>query len=216
ERALAITLQQTLKKEYIVLYDLLLEQNGSHFQIDCLIISEAQLYLLEVKYLYGDYYFQDNDLYAVKTRKRIKNPFYQNQRCEDLLRDFLLQHQLHYQINSYILFNHPTFTLYQAPLQKNMILPTQVERFVEMLNRQIVRTTSNEQQLQQTIYREHIDENPFEKIPSYDYEGLKKGILCIKCSAWMERASKYHLQCLSCGQREFIDSAVLRSVVEFN
>src|SRR5699024_6134957 len=144
------------------------------FQIDGLIIQEAQIYLLEMKYFQGDYYYQDDNLYAIKSRKRMKNPFYQNQRCEDLLRDFLLQHKLHYNINSYIIFNHPSFMLYQAPIQSNIIFPTQIDIGLDW-------GTQKEKVLTQTIYREHIEKNPFEKLPSYHFEGLKKGIFCLKC-----------------------------------
>src|SRR5699024_11138599 len=170
-----------LRKEYIVLYGILLEQNGSHFQIVCLIICEAQLYLIEIKHFHGDYYFQDNDLYAVKSRKRMKNPFYQNQRSEDLLHDFLLKHELTYNIHSYVVFNHPSFTLYHAPIQSNMILPTQIHRFIKKLNRQAIRTTEKEKLLVKTIFQEHIEHNPFEKLPVYHYENLKKDIFCLKC-----------------------------------
>src|SRR5699024_2332506 len=163
-----------LRKEYIVLYGILLEQNGSHFQIVCLIICEAQLYLIEIKHFHGDYYFQDNDLYAVKSRKRMKNPFYQNQRCEDLLRDFLLKHELSYHIHSYIVFNHPAFTLYHAPIQSNMILPTQIHRFVKKLNRQAVRITHREKLLAQTFYREHIEKIPLKNYPCIIMKSSKK------------------------------------------
>src|SRR5699024_1861387 len=195
ERAFALRLEKSLRKEYVVLYDVLLEQKNSHFQMDCLLICEEQIYLIELKYLEGNYYFHDNDFYTVNSRKRIKNPFYQIQRSEDLLRSFLHKHKLPYNIHSYVVFNHPSFTLYQAPIQTNMILPTQIEKFLQKLNNQPVRTTSKEELLVETFYREHIEKNPFERLPAYPYEKLNKGIFCLNCQEQLNREGRYHVRC---------------------
>src|SRR5699024_1513219 len=181
ERAFAHLLQRSLRKEYIVLYDVSFENSSGNFQMDCLIICEAQIYLLEIKHFRGDYYFQDNNLYQLKTRKRIKNPFYQLQRCEDLLLETLQKYNLHYTVYSHVIFNHPTFTLYQAPIQLSMILPTQIERFVQKLNRQAVRSTSSEKSLVERLYRGHQEHCRFERLPDYHDKNLRKGILCLKC-----------------------------------
>src|SRR5699024_9976668 len=163
----ATLLEQKLQKAYIVLHDILLEQGNSHFQMDCLIIHDSAIYLLDIKNFQGDYVYKDNQLYNLHSKKKIKNPFHQIQRCEDLFREFLYTHKLSYTIHSHIIFNHPSFTLYQAPVLPNMILPTQIERFIQKLNDQSVYQTSKEGQLVETIYCEHIANNFFDNIPSY-------------------------------------------------
>src|SRR5699024_7950614 len=98
----------------------------------------------------------------------------------------------------------------------NIIFPTQIDRFIQKLNGQAVRITQKEKVLTQTIYREHIEKNPFEKLPSYHFEGLKKGIFCLKCNRSMKQSGKNLIQCLAHSHHELVDSAVLRSVLEFS
>lgn len=217
ESEFASVVEQSLQKEYTVLYDIFLKQQNSHFQIDSLIFQEKQLYLLEIKYFHGDYYFQNNHIYHVHSKKRIKNPFDQLQRSELLLRDFLQKHKLPYNIQSYVIFNNPTFTLYQAPIQLNMVLPTQVDRFISKLNKQFsINKPPFQSPLLDIIYSEHIQKNHFEHSPEYHYNDLKKGVFCISCEGIMKLASKYTVTCQKCFKQESIDSAILRTIVEFS
>lgn len=216
EREFSAVVQQTLRSDYFVLYDIFLNNSGNHYQLDCLIICERQIYLLEIKYYQGDYYFKNNDLYRLRSKQRIKNPFYQLQRSEDLLRDLLQKYNLEYTINAYVVFNHPSFTLYHALVQTNMILPTQISRFLQKLNRQPIHITEKEDLLVDMFYRQHIKENHFERLPEYNFTGMKKGIFCLVCRARLLYIKMGTVQCDSCLAEESIDSAVLRSVVEFN
>src|SRR5699024_11004597 len=79
-----------------------------------------------------------------------------------------------------------------------------------------VRTTSKEELLVETFYREHIEKNPFERLPAYPYEKLNKGIFCLNCQEQLNREGRYHVRCTKCSYREWIDSAILRNIVEFN
>lgn len=49
--------QTELQCEPIVLYDLLLEINGSECQIDCLLIFQNELILIEIKNYQGDFFY---------------------------------------------------------------------------------------------------------------------------------------------------------------
>lgn len=211
-------LKEELRQDYIVLYDVLLEKANSYFQIDCMIICEEEIHLLDIKNFHDDYYFQGKDFYRVKTGKRAKNPLHQLQRCEDLLRDFLIRSHFNYTIKSYIVFIHPEFTLYQAPLQLNIILPTQVRRFIRKLNQAPVRITQKEQELAQMLRQEHIQENHYEKLPVYDLKELKKGLICLRlhCDGLMKINGRGKLKCEKCDTKESVESSVLRTVIEFS
>ncbi|MBP2076595.1 nuclease-related domain-containing protein [Oceanobacillus polygoni] len=106
-----------LKCECFILNDLLLETNNTSFQIDCLIITGDKFYIYEVKNYEGDYHYQSDKLFK-KPRLEIINPLHQLSRSESLLRQLLLTLGFIPQIDASVVFINPSFTLYQAPLDK--------------------------------------------------------------------------------------------------
>src|SRR5699024_4031090 len=50
----------------------------------------------------------------------------------------------------------------------------------------------------------------------YEYNQLKKGIVCENCDGFMRMASTRSLLCSKCGTLELAESVVIRSVSEFN
>jgi hypothetical protein len=100
-----------LTENWLVLHGLLLEFDGSQFQIDTLIITNEKIYLLDIKYYEGDYYLE-GDKWFTKTISDIKSPLHQLSRCEILLRKLLLSLGYNYPIESYLFFNNPEFHLY--------------------------------------------------------------------------------------------------------
>lgn len=119
-------LEKTLTKPPLLLYDLSLQQNNSKFQIDCLPIFNYKILLLEIKNFEGNFYFHNDNWYVVETRKEIRSPLMQLKRSELLLKELLqkLDHKI--QVESYVIFVNQEFTLYQAPINSSIILPTQV------------------------------------------------------------------------------------------
>lgn len=216
EKAFANLLEANLSRNTSVLYDVLLKYQNTHFQMDALFIQAEKIYLFEIKHFYGDYLYQDQDFYKLKPKRKVKNPFHQLQRTEDSLRDFLQAHQLNCTIHSYVVFNHPAFTLYQAPISPNMILPTQQQRFIQTIQEHIPRLSYQTEKIQNLIQENHLIDNPFEYKPTYSFDQLKRGVLCLACGKNMKCKHQYKMCCISCSSNESIDSAVLRHIMEYS
>lgn len=127
-------LTENLSEERYIIDDLLLQVNNSYFQIDKVIISGGLIHLLDVKYNEGDYYLESDKFYSVTSGREFKNPVIQLKRSETLFRQLLQNLKLNYLVQASVVFNNPEFTLYQAPMDQPLILPTQINRFLKELN----------------------------------------------------------------------------------
>lgn len=200
-----------LTDEWLILNDLLLEYNGSKFQIDTLIIAYEKIYLLDVKYFEGDYSIKDNKWYNPADVLQ-KNPLHQLERCETLLKKLLHNLGYDFPIESYLIFNNLEFHLYTTSINPAIIFPTQLNRFLKKLNTRPVKLYKKHFQLAEQINARHIVESPYSRLPSYTYESLKKGILCLNCKTFFSDES---LVCKKCGCIEDGEAAILMSIKEY-
>jgi hypothetical protein len=60
----------------------------------------------------------------------------------------------------------------------------------------------------------HQIESHYDKLPTYDYAQLKKGIICAACNSLKITFGEKNVVCDDCGHQELIDHTVLRSVKE--
>src|SRR5699024_4258001 len=60
-----------------------------------------------------------------------------------------------------------------------------------------------------------LPHSPYEKLPEYEYGALRKGVLCHHCRGKMVRQSR-RFNCTNCNYSEFIDSGILRNIIEFH
>lgn len=136
-------------------------------------------------------------------------------RSETLLRQLLESYGLRFPIKSTIVFVNPQFTLYQAPMDKPFILPTQIERFINQLSAKPSLITNKHRGVADKLMSLHLKESPYMQVPKYEYHQLKKGISCGACNSFMVTVECRSCVCMGCGHRESVTSAVLRSVMEF-
>ena len=61
----------------------------------------------------------------------------------------------------------------------------------------------------------HIDDFPFKKLPSYKYNQLRKGIICLTCNSFSVAVEGLKCICLDCKYEELVADAVMRSTREF-
>ncbi|HAF0292697.1 TPA: NERD domain-containing protein, partial [Salmonella enterica subsp. enterica serovar Typhimurium var. 5-] len=78
-----------LEPEHLILNDLLLEVNGSLFQVDSLVIFQDMIYLIDVKNHEGDYYYDSSGKLWTIFGKEVKDPLLQLKRSESLMRQLL-------------------------------------------------------------------------------------------------------------------------------
>ncbi|QOR66273.1 NERD domain-containing protein [Cytobacillus suaedae] len=207
-------LTEGLSCECLILNDLLLKSNNTMFQIDSLIITSETVYIFEVKNYEGDYYSESDRIYK-QNKSEITNPLNQLIRSESLLRQ--LFHTLGYKssIDASIVFINPEFTLYQAPQDKPFILPTQISRFMRKLNSIPSKIATQHKIVADKLISLHIKESPYTQLPSYDFDQLRKGIICMLCNTLSVSVKGQKCVCLECGYEELVEDAVMRSVEEF-
>ncbi|WP_213368698.1 nuclease-related domain-containing protein [Mesobacillus boroniphilus] len=207
-------LQRIVIQSYI-LNDLLFEHNHSHFQIDSLMISQYLTYLFEVKNFEGEYYF-DGDTFKKINGNEVKNPLLQLERNVSLLRQFFISIGFKTPIEAYLVFVNPDFTLYQAPLNSRIILPTNLNRFIHQMNNQKSTLNIQHSRLSEKLLSSHLTKSPFTKILPYEYAQLRKGVFCHSCGTVMEEYHGREIICKSCAVKENTKNAMLSCVKEFN
>lgn len=216
ERKFHQILRELLSSHCIVLFDLLLESNGTTFQIDCLLIFYDTVFLIEIKNFEGDFYINGDNWYAVATKNEIRNPLLQLERSEFLLRHFLQKHKYNFVVKPYVVFVNNAFTLYGALIKLPIVFPTQLYRFIRTLNNTNSRVTYQHKRLANHFIRHHMKDSPFERLPEYKLHQLRKGISCNHCRSFVKLARFKIVTCQNCGYKESLSSAIMRSVVEFS
>lgn len=206
-----------LPDDRLILCDLLLEHQQTFFQIDALVISEKTIFMFEVKNYEGDFYVND-DIWCSVSGNEIKNPLHQLKRNESLLRRFLQHLDYNFPIQSYLVFINTEFTLYQAPLHLPIVFPSQLKRFMSSLNTTSSKLSKRHFNLAEQIVEKHISNSPYSRMIDceYDFQTLKKGIICKKCNHFISEQKGHHFICTVCHTQENIRTAILRNVEEYS
>jgi hypothetical protein len=206
-------LTEKLLNDCLILNDLLLEINGTKFQIDTLIIFQDTIYLIDVKFFDGEYLY-DGENFQTTFRKIIKDPLNQLDRSKSLFLQLLQHLGFNLKIDAYVVFNNPDFTLYHAPQNKPIILPTQLNRFMKKLEKKSSKLNNSHKKLAEKLVSLNIVQTPDNHLPPYKYEQVKKGITCKSCKSFSVFTKGRKVGCGVCGHEELITTAVLRNVQE--
>jgi hypothetical protein len=206
-------LTEQLTNDCLILNDLLLEINDTRFQVDTLIIYQDLIYLIDIKYFEGDYLY-DGENFKTTFKKIVKDPLNQLDRSKSLLLQLLQHLRFNMNVEAYVVFNHPDFTLYQAPQNKPIILPTQLNRFMKKLEKKPSNLTNSHKKLAEKLVSLNIAQMPDKYLPSYSYEEVLKGITCANCHSFSVFNGKRKVVCSSCGHEELLTKAVIRNVDE--
>ncbi|RXJ03037.1 NERD domain-containing protein [Anaerobacillus alkaliphilus] len=200
----------------LILNDLLLEINNSLFQLDKVLIAPEKVYIYEVKNFEGDYYFE-SDRWFTLGKTEIKDPLLQLKRSDSSLRRLLKQIGFNCTIDSHLIFVNPEFHLYNSPIHQPIIYPTQINRHIyDFKLNSSLKLNNNHFKLAEKLLDLHISKNPYSLVPKYQYDDIKKGIVCPTCGSFYSGMKEAHLlSCGKCGFKETVESGVLRSVGEF-
>lgn len=207
------SLTEKLGCECLILNGLLLEFNNTRFQIDSLIISQATIYMNEVKNFEGDFYYENGRFYSANGTER-KDPLLQLKRSSSLLRQLLQNLGLYLPIEPWIVHINPEFTLYQAPRNEPIILPTKVNSYLRKLDSTPSRLNGKHAKLADKLISLHIEESPYSRLPPYHYDQLQKGNMCEVCNSFSIFIHGKKCVCGDCGHEELVEAAVLRCVAE--
>ncbi|QQK77956.1 NERD domain-containing protein [Salicibibacter cibarius] len=204
---------EDLSIDCLVINDVLLEQNRNLFQIDTLVIFQEKISVLDAKHNDGDFYI-DGDKWKASSGTEIQDPLLQRKRSMTLLRKLLQSHRINIPIESFLVFTHPEFYLYNDSPQLPAVFPTQMPRFLKKMNSQTSRLGQKHEKIAEQLLALHKDENPRTRLPEYDYDGLKKGVVCSGCHSFMQYRRKTWF-CSGCGMAEDNETVVMRSVAEY-
>ncbi len=207
------SLTEKLQCQSFILNDLFIETGGAKFQIDSLMISQEPIYVFEVKNYEGDYFYENGRFYTM-ANKEINNPLQQLERSESLLRQLLQNLGYRIPIEAYVVFINPSFHLFQSPLNKPIIYPNQLPKFMNKLNSSPSILNKRHKSLADKLVSVHQIETNINKLPTYDYGSLRKGSTCAVCHSFEVTIVDKHLVCKVCGHQEMIDTAILRAVEE--
>jgi hypothetical protein len=207
-------LTNDLKSDNLMIRDLLLKTNNSLFQVDTTMIFQKTIYLLDVKNYEGEYCFKTDGYFKINDQYPKKDPLAQLKRAEVLFRQFIQKLRFNLSIEAYLIFINPEFTLYQPAPNSQIILPSQVNKFVSKLNNMTSKLTTAHAQLGDKLIASHISESPYSQVPHYTYEALRKGHKCPACHSFSIFIGRTKITCNDCGHVETIEAAVLRSVEE--
>lgn len=204
---------ELLHRKCWIINGLWLKSGDSTFQIDKILIFLKKIYLIDIKNFEGDYHY-DSEGHFKKADKFLKDPLNQLQRAEDLFRQLLQQYGFHFDIQSYLVYINPEFTLYNAPQNEFVIHPTQVNRFLKKLNNEYSKLNNAQEKLADLLVSLDLVDSPYASYPPYSFEELRKGIMSYSCHKLSTSVKGEKVVCDDCGAEQALDAAVLQSVRE--
>ncbi|RIW30179.1 NERD domain-containing protein [Bacillus salacetis] len=203
-----------LEPKMVFLNDLLLDHQGSTFQIDSCALGSNTIFNFEVKNFEGDYRIKD-DKWLDPSGEEIKNPLLQIQRADSLIRQKTRQSGFKHRVESFLIFINPGFYLYNPPPDTSIIYFPQLSRFLEkILNRSMI-VRKEDQRLAEKLLSMDIEEDPYRRLPPYQFENLRKGIICLHCRSFFQSVTGRWLICSYCKKKETTAAAILRTTEEF-
>lgn len=211
-------LASKLSGDWLIINDVLLQYNGSKFQVDSILLSQFKLFNFEIKYFEGDYYIDGKRFYTFNGQE-INSPLLQLEKNESILRQ-IIQNSImpNLKIISYLVFIHPEFTLYQTPKgATQIILPTKLNRLMKKLATEPTRSTQKHVKFSENLLQLQTSVDPWEYVPKYHFDTLKKGIFCTHCkerTSMMQQYSRSFFICKTCNILEKVDDVILRYVEE--
>ncbi|MFS0822490.1 nuclease-related domain-containing protein [Bacillus sp. 1P02SD] len=208
-------LEMDLYQNCLIINDLYIETNNTHYQIDSALIFQNKIHIFEIKNFEGDYVINGDRWQSLSSGKEIKNPLLQLSRSLSLFRQLLQQLGSNLTVEGHLVFMNPEFYLYQVPPNLPIIFPSQLKRFICSMNAQPSRLVERHHTLAKNLLSQHIKKSPYSIVPAYNFDEFSKGILCSVCwSGFMVSGSQHKLICKKCGNVEDMETAILRSVKE--
>lgn len=204
-----------LTNDCLVMNDLLLISGGNSFQIDSLVMTTDALHIYEIKNYKGNYQFSAGQLLTL-TGQEIVSPVTQISRSKTLMKDMIKEFGSGLTVKSFIVFVHPTFSLYLAKPTDPFILPNQIEKHLNELNQHNISLTKKQRLAAEKIVREHKTEVPYQKyLPDYDLKNLKQSLFCPKCSGAALKITKSYAKCSDCSYSMATYDLIVGHIMDF-
>lgn len=209
-------LKQKLPSPALLINNLTLSYEDSPFQIDSLLVSDNDIYLFEIKNYYGDFYIKDDQWFNVKSQNEIRNPSLQLNRTRYLFQKTLQNQNMDYTIHPYLIFINDEFTLYNTQIDNQLILPSQLNRFLNHLSQLSFNPRNDHKKIIEFITANHKENPSFLNLPEYTLEQLKKGTICKVCQQYLIKYNNKSLFCNHCQVIVNTETTIVNSVEEYS
>lgn len=146
--------------------------------------------------------------------KEIENPILQRNRATSLFRMFLQSKGIQSPLKSYIIFIHPQCTIYQTPLNQQIIFHSNIQSFLTKLNENQYSSKKSQsivKVLESSVHQEFLPENSL----SYTFDELQKGIPCCQCGSMNTELINRTIKCSDCETEEVASDSIIRCINEF-
>ncbi|GAB2489631.1 hypothetical protein GCM10008929_12600 [Alkalibacterium psychrotolerans] len=208
------SVRKVMDKEVIILNDLFLRNKGIAFQIDSMILTADTLFLFEIKN-YSGKYIRHADGFSTVKGYEVANPLIQLSRMESFVHQLLNEWHITTKIEANILFVDPSFSLYHARIEDPVILPNQVEEYLESINRKSKVLSKEQYYLANKFIKLHETEVSHDRqLPYYSYEDLKKGLSCKACGSFNMLITQRSCYCKSCFSKSSVEEVIMGNIEE--
>lgn len=217
EKLLLEHLQRDLKNNPITLFNLRLIIDGSEVQIDCIMIFQQEIIILEIKNYRGNFYF-NNEEFFVNQKTPIKNPIHQLNRTKMLFSTFLKDQQIPLKLTGYVVFINSEFHLYHSPSHLPIIYAPQIKEFLRACHNKPCKLNQLHERMKLIFHTHHqensIYERQLDRQLTYEIDSIKKGILCKRCGIRKDLYA-WDVTCHKCMHTENLADAVIKTIEEF-
>ncbi|MDE1549104.1 nuclease-related domain-containing protein [Jeotgalibaca caeni] len=178
------------------------------FQWDTIILAGSIFYLYEIKSFSGEYCYGE-ETWLSSTGFEISNPHIQMQdnknRFTSLLRE--LGYGKEFQVKAYPTFVEPNFTLFHAPNDQPLLLPSQLKHhFADLKKGATPFTTRHHQVVADLLAHQRVEKVFRDHVPVYDFKSLRKGVRCPVCGSFELGQRRQTYLCAKCGHKDTIFS----------
>lgn len=202
------------KQRGLVISDLFLSSQETNYQMDAVLILRNLVVIYEVKNFSGEYTYNKGMLFS-KSGHSIQSPVGQVERKKSYLHNWLLRNNYPHSIESYVVFINPDFYIYNLPSTDSMLFVGQLERHFNELAQRTSTILAQDKKLAQTLVQHHNENYRPDNLPSYEFQDLRKGVLCKNCFSFECENTRQTRICKVCGYKEKIADAIYRTVLEF-
>lgn len=195
-----------------VLRDVYLKIEGSVTQYDSIIISDNEVVVNEIKNFTGNYSFSNNKWY-LKNSELAEDPIAQLKRAMGKLVKLKYSHSLNFEVEGKVVFPNIEF-LFHSPNDATwdmMVLRSSLRNYLNSFHN--LKSGRRAEEIARAI-ASHSVENPYFN-ETADFSALKKGFYCRGCDSFNTNKTKFHIECLDCGQRDTIQTMVLQAINDY-
>lgn len=197
-----------------ILTDFTFSVDGVVRQIDALVVFRNAIFVFEVKNYHGDYLFKDGDFYNTKYVDKVKSPLEQLDNTTILFKRLIKRVWYTMPIKSYVVFIGKDFHLYESPRDSNIIMRSQIKKFLNELRLKYQHADQSTKKLVESLWKfRYLEERRLDI--NYSYESIKKSLFCNNDGGEIVLNNRTYYECQKCNEKTPIEVVVLQAIRDF-